>query len=54
MGSRQVPLIMANLIRFLDWSLPNNDDPIDLDMGERLGITMHKEQPLLLIPKLKI
>ncbi|PON66460.1 Cytochrome P450, E-class, group I [Trema orientale] len=54
MGSKQVLLIMANLVRFFDWSLPNNDDPGDLDMGERLGITMQKEQPLLLIPKIKI
>lgn len=54
MGSKQVLLIMANLLRYFDWSLPDNEDPRDLDMNERLGITLQKEQPLLLIPKMKI
>ncbi|KAK3039261.1 hypothetical protein RJ639_027965 [Escallonia herrerae] len=46
LGIKQVHLILASL-----WLLPNNEDPMCLDMNEKFGITLQKEQPLLLIPK---
>lgn len=51
MAAKQVPLVLASLIYFFDWSLPNGNDPKELDMSEKFGIALHKEQPLLLIPK---
>ncbi|KAJ8771502.1 hypothetical protein K2173_026679 [Erythroxylum novogranatense] len=51
MAARQVPLILATLIQSFDWSLPNGEDPQDLDMNDKFGITLQKQQPLLLVPK---
>ncbi|KAH8492445.1 hypothetical protein H0E87_021851 [Populus deltoides] len=49
----KVQLALANLIHGFDWSLPNNMLPDELDMDEKYGITLMKEQPLKLIPKLR-
>ncbi|KAJ0032045.1 hypothetical protein Pint_14712 [Pistacia integerrima] len=54
MATKHVPLILASLIHFFDWSLPYGRDPKDLDMTEKVDLTLCKEQPLLLIPKAKI
>ncbi|KAJ8771425.1 hypothetical protein K2173_026602 [Erythroxylum novogranatense] len=51
MAARQVPLILAALIQSFDWSLPNGEDPANLDMNDKFGITLQKQQPLLLVPK---
>lgn len=48
---KQIPLILASLINYFDWSLPEGMDPSGLDMNEKPGVTLQKEQPLLLIPK---
>ncbi|KAK6934986.1 Cytochrome P450 [Dillenia turbinata] len=48
---RQVPLVLASLLHYFDWSLPNNEDPMLLDTSETLTITLRKKQPLLLVPK---
>ncbi|CAK7337209.1 unnamed protein product [Dovyalis caffra] len=53
MVGKIVPLALAHLIHNFDWSLPNNMLPDELDMDERYGITMMKEQPLELVPKWK-
>ncbi|EEF51100.1 (S)-N-methylcoclaurine 3'-hydroxylase isozyme 1 [Ricinus communis] len=54
MAAKQVPLIVASLIHFFDWSLPGGKDSIDLDMTEKYGLTLRMEKPLLLIPKIKL
>ncbi|KAJ8752796.1 hypothetical protein K2173_008531 [Erythroxylum novogranatense] len=51
MAARQVPLILATLLHSFDWSLPNDEDPANIEMNEKCGITVQKEQSLLLIPK---
>ncbi|XP_027182465.1 probable (S)-N-methylcoclaurine 3'-hydroxylase isozyme 2 [Coffea eugenioides] len=51
MAARHVPLVLASLIHCFDWSLPEGKDPQQLDMNEKFGVTLEKEQPLLLIPK---
>ncbi|KAJ6748025.1 CYTOCHROME P450 FAMILY 76 SUBFAMILY C POLYPEPTIDE 5-RELATED [Salix purpurea] len=51
MAVKKVQLAFANLIHSFDWSLPNNMLPDELDMDEKYGITLMKEQPLELIPK---
>ncbi|CAN1751973.1 Corytuberine synthase [Linum perenne] len=43
---RQLPLILASLVRGFDWSLPVGQD---LDMREKFGLTLHKDQPLVLV-----
>ncbi|KAM7504718.1 hypothetical protein LguiB_003622 [Lonicera macranthoides] len=53
LGTKQVHLILASLFHQFEWLLPNNDNPSELDMKEKYGMTLQKEQPLLLIPKLK-
>lgn len=54
MASKQVPLLLAALLHFFDWSLPSGNDPKDIDMAEKFHTSLKKEQPLLLIPKMKI
>ncbi|KDP34508.1 hypothetical protein JCGZ_11058 [Jatropha curcas] len=54
MATRQLPLILASLIHCFDWSLPNGEDPALLDMNDKFGITLQKEQPLLIVPKRKL
>ncbi|PSS09788.1 (S)-N-methylcoclaurine 3'-hydroxylase, partial [Actinidia chinensis var. chinensis] len=53
MVAKQVPLVLASLIHFFDWSLPNESDPNGLDTSEKFSVTLKKEQPLLLIPKVR-
>ncbi|KAM3687182.1 hypothetical protein ACB098_10G060900 [Castanea mollissima] len=53
MAAKVVPLVLASLIHFFDWSLPHGYDPEKLDMSEKFGVTLKKEQPLYLIPKVR-
>ncbi|CAN0841459.1 (S)-N-methylcoclaurine 3'-hydroxylase isozyme 1 (Fragment) [Linum grandiflorum] len=50
MATRHVSLIVASLIHRFDWSLP---DGVELDMRDKYGLTLRKEQPLILIPRAK-
>lgn len=54
MATKQVQLILASLVHCFDWSLPNGENPTNLDMIEKFGITLQKEHPLLVIPKQKL
>ncbi|XP_050221239.1 probable (S)-N-methylcoclaurine 3'-hydroxylase isozyme 2 [Mercurialis annua] len=47
-ASRQLVLILASLIHGFDWSVHSS-----LDMNDRFGITLTKDSPLLVVPKLK-
>ncbi|CAI0414296.1 unnamed protein product [Linum tenue] len=54
MATRHVSLIVASLIHFFDWSLPHGrKNPTDIDMSEKYGLTLRKEEPLILIPRSK-
>lgn len=53
MAAKHVPLVLASLVHFFDWSLPGEIDPNGLDMSEKFAVTLQKEQPLLLIPKVR-
>ncbi|KAF2315674.1 hypothetical protein GH714_040200 [Hevea brasiliensis] len=53
MATRQIPLILAHLIHYFDWSLENGEDPATLDMNDKFGLTLQKEKPLRIIPKKK-
>ncbi|KDP20161.1 hypothetical protein JCGZ_11053 [Jatropha curcas] len=54
MAIRFLPLILASLIHYFDWSLPGGEDPAMLDMNDKYGITLQKEKPLLLVPNTKL
>lgn len=53
MAAKQVPLVLASLIHFFDWSLPLGISPNELEMTEKFALTLQREQPLLVIPKVK-
>ncbi|KAH7862562.1 hypothetical protein Vadar_006487 [Vaccinium darrowii] len=53
MAAKHLPLVLASLIHFSDWSLPDEIDPNELDMSEKFGVTLEMEQPLLFIPKVR-
>ncbi|XP_071687144.1 probable (S)-N-methylcoclaurine 3'-hydroxylase isozyme 2 [Rutidosis leptorrhynchoides] len=50
-GIKSVELIIASLIREFDMTLPNNADASKLDMNEKFGIAMKRDNPLKLIFK---
>ncbi|CAI0404270.1 unnamed protein product [Linum tenue] len=50
LATRQISLILAAFVRNFDWCLPDGKDPAELDMSEKFGFTLQKEQPLLLVP----
>ncbi|CAI0455993.1 unnamed protein product [Linum tenue] len=50
LATRQIPLVLAALVRSFDWCLSNGEDPTELDMSEKFGTTLEKERPLLLVP----
>ncbi|KAL5552134.1 hypothetical protein UlMin_002310 [Ulmus minor] len=54
MAVKHVPLIIASLIHSFDWSLPQGNDPNDIDMTEKYGHSMRKIESLVLVPKAKI
>lgn len=45
-----VELALANLLFCFDWKLPEGISAEDVDMEEAVGITMHKNTPLCLLP----
>ncbi|KAA8521982.1 hypothetical protein F0562_012704 [Nyssa sinensis] len=47
MAAKQVSLVLSSLIHHFEWSLAHGNDPNELDMNEKFGVTLHKEQPLL-------
>ncbi|KAL3499405.1 hypothetical protein ACH5RR_038498 [Cinchona calisaya] len=50
LAARIVPLFIASLIHFFNWSLPHGNNPEKLDMNEKLDATLQMNQPLVLIP----
>ena len=46
-----VELMLANLIYHFDWELPLGVERKDIDMTEVFGITVHRKEKLLLLPK---
>ncbi|KAL6005596.1 hypothetical protein ACLOJK_006166 [Asimina triloba] len=53
LAGQLVLLILANLVLAFEWSLPNGMDPAELTMEEKFGLTLNKDPPLLVVPKVK-
>ncbi|PIA60240.1 hypothetical protein AQUCO_00300032v1 [Aquilegia coerulea] len=49
-GLRITKLVLAQLVHCFDWELPDGMSPRDLDMKEKLGITVSRANPLLAVP----
>ncbi|PHT71675.1 hypothetical protein T459_22460 [Capsicum annuum] len=50
LASRVLPLALGSVLHKFDWVLAAGVKPVDLDMSERLGITLKKATPLKTIP----
>jgi cytochrome P450 len=48
--SRVLPLALGSLLHSFDWVLPDGLKPENMDMAERMGITLRKSVPLKVIP----
>ncbi|KAL3639156.1 hypothetical protein CASFOL_017063 [Castilleja foliolosa] len=51
MAFKNIQMLVGSLLHFFDWSLPNGVDPTTIDMNEKYLTTLHKAEPVLLIPK---
>lgn len=45
-----IEITLANFLYCFDWSLPKGMTVDDIDMGEAVGITIRKKEPLVLLP----
>lgn len=50
LASRTMPFILASLLYHFNWKLADEQKPDEMDMNEKYGITLHKAQPLLVVP----
>ncbi|PON56114.1 Cytochrome P450, E-class, group I [Parasponia andersonii] len=50
LASRVLPLALGSLLLSFDWVLADGMKPDDMDMSERMGITLRKAVPLKVIP----
>nr|XP_043614587.1 probable (S)-N-methylcoclaurine 3'-hydroxylase isozyme 2 [Erigeron canadensis] len=52
MASKVILLTVASLILNFDWLIPNNINPMEMNMDEEMDIAMYKKEPLHVIFKL--
>lgn len=50
LASKTAHTVLASLLCGYDWKLADGRKAEDLDMSEEYGLTLHKAQPLLVIP----
>ncbi|XVE76045.1 hypothetical protein DITRI_Ditri12bG0141500 [Diplodiscus trichospermus] len=50
LASRVLPMALGSLLHFFDWTLADGLKPEDMDMTERMGITLRKSVPLKAVP----
>ncbi|KAK4478296.1 hypothetical protein RD792_017585 [Penstemon davidsonii] len=50
MAIKNVRFVVASLLHYFEWSLPDGVDPSKLDTCDEIGTTLKKAQPLCLIP----
>ncbi|EYU33145.1 hypothetical protein MIMGU_mgv1a024173mg, partial [Erythranthe guttata] len=47
---KSIQIVVASLVHYFDWSLPNGMDPTRIDTDSVFGTVLKKKKPLLLIP----
>ncbi|KAE8775014.1 Cytochrome P450 71C4 [Hordeum vulgare] len=47
-----IEIMLATLMYYFDWELPQGLEPKDIDMTEVFGLTVRRREKLLLVPKL--
>ncbi|MED6182048.1 hypothetical protein PIB30_025124 [Stylosanthes scabra] len=50
LASRSLSFMLASLLYHFNWKIANEMKPEDINMSFSFGITLHKAQPLLLVP----
>lgn len=50
LGVRMVSVMLANLVHNFDWEMPDGLKPENMNMKDRFGITLQKDEPLVAIP----
>eukprot|EP00253_Pinus_taeda_P011326 PITA_11326 len=50
LAHRMVHVVIASLLHYFDWSLPDGVTPENMDMSEKSGITMQRASPLIAVP----
>ncbi|XP_065636893.1 cytochrome P450 76C4-like [Quercus suber] len=50
LANKMVHLMLASLIHYFAWKLPDEMRPEDMDMGEFFGLTLHRAKSLQAIP----
>lgn len=50
---KNTQMLVASLVHHFDWTLSDGSDPINIDINEKFGTVIMKENPLLLIPKMR-
>ncbi|RWR84384.1 Corytuberine synthase [Cinnamomum micranthum f. kanehirae] len=53
LASRTIPLILGSLIHCFEWNLPGGVPPEELLMNDKLSLTLGKDPPLFVCPKVK-
>lgn len=52
-GLKNIQLLVASLVHYFHWSLPDGINPTKIDASDIYGTTLKKEKPLCLIPRLR-
>ncbi|KAL7109100.1 hypothetical protein ACP275_06G154000 [Erythranthe tilingii] len=50
---KSIQIVVASLVHYFDWRLPNGMDPTQIDTDSVFGTVLKKKKPLLLIPTLR-
>ncbi|RLM70076.1 indole-2-monooxygenase-like [Panicum miliaceum] len=50
-GLATINIMLANLVYCFDWMLPGGVEKEDIDMAEVFGLTVHRKEKLILVPK---
>ena len=50
-GLATINIMLANLMYCFDWMLPEGMEKEDIDMTEVFGLTVHRKEKLILVPK---
>ncbi|CAN1825245.1 Geraniol 8-hydroxylase [Linum perenne] len=51
LAMRMLHVMLGSLIHWFDWKLHDGVDPKKLDMEEKIGATLQKAKPLIVIPR---